>query len=99
MSIEDKQVIDMANSSGERRDHESIAQERQKKWIQMARKLRRQMILKAMIPALLCSLVALLVLAAITSGQIAAGDMPWAAAVGTVLSYCGGMCMADALRC
>lgn len=104
MSMEDKQVIDMANRAGERReraenrmrDHLS-AVEGEREWSRRARKFRRRMILQAMIPTLLCILSAFAILAIMVNGSIAAADAPYAAAIIFLCGTAGGMTMRSAM--
>lgn len=88
MSKEDREVIEMANSSKERRE-EKEAQRRV--WRQM--RLRRFLV--TMIPALFCILVALNILVGILEGWIRSG---WASGMILVLGVASGLCLAEAFR-
>ena len=95
MSKEDKQVIDMANSAGERRTAEESNKIIMGSYRRIQRKLRIRQVLLHLIPSLVCILAALAILAAIASGV---ADAKYAAALATVLGFAGGICMAKTLR-
>lgn len=98
MSKEDKQVIDMANSAGERRTAEEVNESIMDAYHRIQRQLRFRRLLLHLIPALVCILAAMMTLATITSGRICVADAGWAAALEMVLGVAGGMCLAEALR-
>lgn len=105
MNKEDKQVIDMANSSGIRLD--MIAMERKEQRRREAdmrkqirrkkRKLMREALLR-LIPALVCILVALVLLAVIMAGHLSPADAARAAAIAVVIAFGGGLKLATVER-
>lgn len=105
MSTEDKQVIDMANSSGIR--HDKIIMEHKerrrreadmRKQIRQEKRKRQRKVLTALIPALLLILTALVILAAIVAGSLSPADAARAAITVAVLAFGGGQFMAKAVR-
>lgn len=94
MSKEDKQVIDMANSAGVRRERKEDA----KIWQRRAKLTRQRRALKLLILALLLVLEALVVLALIVAGHVSAEDVPGAAALLMAVSVAGGLALADAAQ-
>lgn len=105
MGKEDKQVIDMANCSGERRKQRARelaealrCEENTRRRIQRQRAQRQRKVLLKLIPALVCILAALLILAAIASGWVGGEDAAWAAALAVVIAFAGGLRLAVAGR-
>lgn len=98
MSMEDKAVIDMANSAGERREKAKQDREAERNWERFMRKMHRRQLLMGIIPALMCILAATAVLAAVASGSIDPEQVKWATALTLVTGIAGGMCLAEALR-
>lgn len=101
MSKEDKQVIDMANSSGERLN--MIAMERKEQRRREAqmrraacRKKRKKMRehLRKLIPALVLILLALVLLAIIAAEQLSLADTAYAAAIAVVIAFGAGLKLA-----
>ena len=101
MSKEDKQVIDMANSSGERLNMIVMERkEQRRREAQMRRAARRKkqkMMRKALlelIPALVCILVAMVLLSVIMAGHLSPADAARAAAIAVVIAFGGGLKLA-----
>lgn len=105
MSKEDKQVIDMANRSGERRERETMEQaetirceENTRRRIRKLRLQRQRQVLLRLIPALMCILTALLLLAGIAAEWVIGEDVAWAAALAVAIAFGGGLRLAQAAR-
>lgn len=104
MSKEDKQAIDMANSSGERLERQTLereealrCEENTRKRIQMMKRHHLRRFLLSLIPALMFALAGLVLVAEMSAGSIKGEDVPWAAALAVVFAFAGGIKMADAL--
>lgn len=105
MSKEDKQVIDMANSSGERLERDLREKEehlqheaRYQHCVKMMKAFKRRQRLKAMIPALLCCLSALALLAQFVTGNVAPQMELYTAAVMILCAATFGYGLSEALR-
>ena len=105
MSKEDNQVIDMANCSGERREQQARelaealrCEENKCRRIRKLRLQRQRQVLLRTIPALMCILAALLILASIASGWVGGEDVAWAAALAVAIAFGGGLRLAVAGR-
>lgn len=105
MSKEDREVIEMANSSWERRKRETLeraeamrCERNYRKQIRQEKRKYQRKVLVELIPALLLILTALVILAAIVAGSLSQADTAWAAAIAVVLAFGGGLYMAENAR-
>lgn len=98
MSKEDKQVIDMANSAGERRRAEELERFIEEAHRRIMKQLRFRRLLLRLITALLWILAACLVMASLVAGRVPQSDVvSWCALI-LVEGIAGGMSLAEALR-